>query len=249
MKYLDSLKKLGLEEKEQDIYLALLQLESAPAHRVATKTGLKRSTVYDILYRLVNDGFASEVLVHGTKTFIATPPEKLNYILENQKRNLEQDLPYLLSISNTKPLKPKVSYHYGILGIKSLYEDTLSSLTAGDEILAYVATDTVSELDDYVRDYVKRRAEKGISLRGIYQDSSELQKYLDKNDDELRISRLADHRLFPIKNEINIYSNKMIIITYKPEAFGILIESKEVADTQRAIFEMAWQGVERNKNS
>ena len=115
-------------------------------------------------------------------------------------------------------------------------------MKSGDEILAYVANDTVKYLEEYALDYVKRRVEKNINLRGIYQDTPELKKYLGSDTAQLRLFKLADSKFFTLKNEINIYADKMIILTYSPEPFGVLIESKEIADTQRAIFEMAWRG-------
>jgi sugar-specific transcriptional regulator TrmB len=243
MKYLDSLKNLGLDEREQEVYLALLQLESATATRIAAKTGQKRSTIYDTLYRLLNVGFVSEVEMHNTKVFLATPPEKLKEIVENKKRDLESDLPYLLSIYNQKPMKPKVSYFYGLSGIKQLYDDTLATCEKDDEILAYVTNETVEYIDDYSARYVERRVAKGIKIRGIYQDTEGISKYLADNEGQLRTSKVVSRDDYLLKNEINIYANKIIIITYSPEPYGILIESKAIVDTQRAIFEMAWQGI------
>ena len=37
-----------------------------------------------------------------------------------------------------------------------------------------------------------------------------------------------------------IYDNKTAIISFAQEIFGVIIESKEMSDTNRAIFEMAW---------
>ncbi|MEK7143043.1 MAG: hypothetical protein AAB785_02435 [Patescibacteria group bacterium] len=113
----------------------------------------------------------------------------------------------------------------------------------GDEILAYVTRETPEALGDYTIDYVHRRVAKGIYLRGIYNDSPKIRKYLIQNKEQLRESKIASFKKFPLKNEINIYANKVIIITYRPEPFGVMIESQEVADTQRAIFEMAWRGI------
>lgn len=243
MQYLQSLEKLGFNQKEQEVYFALLQLEKATANGVAQKANLKRPTTYDILYRLQKQGFIYESVENKKRYFVAHQPEKLLDILESQKRELKNDLPVLASIFNTNPKKPKVAYFTGFEGIKQLYEDTLSSLKSGDEILAYVANDTVKYLEEYALDYVKRRVEKNINLRGIYQDTPELKKYLGSDTAQLRLFKLADSKFFTLKNEINIYADKMIIITYAPEPFGVLIESKEIAQTQRAIFEMAWNGL------
>lgn len=90
---------------------------------------------------------------------------------------------------------------------------------------------TVEYLEDYAIDYVKRRVAKGITVRGIYQDTPGLKKYLEKDKEQLRTSKVADAKLFPMDNEIEIYADKVIIVTYFPEPFGVMIESKEVANT------------------
>lgn len=243
MQYLASLEKLGLEQKEQQIYLTLLQLEKATANQIALKADIKRPTTYDILARLQKEGFVAETTENDKRLFIATPPDKLNELLDEKKRQLDYDLPLLLSIYNSKTNRPKVAYYEGLEGIRQLYEDTLATLKEGDEILAFVTNDTIKYLKDYAVEYVRRRAEKGIFLRGIYENTPELAAHLEKNIEELRSAKTVDPGFFPLKNEINIYANKVIMITYAPEPYGVMIESNEIADTQRSIFEMAWNGI------
>ena len=60
----------------------------------------------------------------------------------------------------------------------------------------------------------------------------------------LREIRLVSVKDFPITNEINIYDNKVAIVSFsedEAELFGVIIESKEVAETQQQIFKMAWR--------
>lgn len=240
MRILHSLEKLGLEYKEQLVYVALLQLERATANEIAYKANLKRPTTYDILYRLRAGGVIAEVKEGKKRKFVAQPPEQLLTLLDEQKRAVEQDLPQLLSIYNTKTKRPKVAYFEGVDGIKQLYEDTLLVTPNGGEILAYVTKDTVDALPEYTADYVRRRVAKNITLRGIYESSPAVKRYLAKNKEQRRQARVLNNAQ-PLDNEINIYGDRMIIITHKPEPFGVQIESKEIADTQRTIFELAWR--------
>ena len=46
----------GLSEHESEIYIALLKAGRVTANRIATITGLKRSTTYDNLSLLMNKG-------------------------------------------------------------------------------------------------------------------------------------------------------------------------------------------------
>jgi len=242
MEYLKSLQSLGLNQNEQEVYFALLQLEKATANQIAYKSGVKRPTTYDILYRLRQEGYIAETIEGKKRKFVAHSPEKLQEILFEKQRILEKDLPKLISIYNTKAKKPKVVYYEGLEGLKQLYYDSLSSLNNGDEILAYVTVKTPEVIPDYTANYVKKRVEKGISIRGLYNNSPKMRGYLKKNKEQLRTTRVLDSKKFPFENEINIYKDKIVIGTYEPEPYGIIIESKQIADTQRVIFELAWRG-------
>ncbi len=242
MQYLKSLEKLGFNSKEQNVYFTLLQLETATANEIANKSGIKRPTTYDILYRLSSQGFIFETHENDKRKFTARSPEKILEIIDEQKRELKSDLPELLGIFNTKPKKPKVVYFEGTEGVKQLYEDTLSSCKADDEILSYITDDVIS-YSFYNEDYIKRRVEKGITSRAISVATDAMRRIISRDIERKRVTRLVSKKDFPLKNEINIYANKIIIITHKPEPFGMLIESSEIAATQRAIFEMAWSGI------
>lgn len=247
MEYLKSLQNLGLNPKEQEVYFALLQLEKATANQIAYKSGIKRPTTYDILYRLTQEGFIAQTQEGKKRMFIAHSPEILQELLHEKQRALAKDIPELMSIYNTISKKPKVTYYEGAAALKRVYNDTLRTLKSGDEILAYVTSKTASEFSDYFSDYVTNRVEKGIRLRGIYNDSPEMRTFLDSNKEQLRTARVLDVKKFPMENEINIYADKVIIGTYTPEPFAIMIESKQIADTQRVIFELAWEGATENE--
>jgi len=52
---------------------------------------------------------------------------------------------------------------------------------------------------------------------------------------------LVSPEKFDFTNEINIYDDKVAIISFKNELIGMIIESTEIANSQRAIFNMCWQ--------
>ncbi len=243
MNYLKSLFKLGLNAKEQDVYLALLQLEKATVNAIAKKAGTKRPTTYDILDRLKNGGFVADFFDGKKHYFTANSPEQILAFLDDQKREIQNDLPTLLGLYNAKIDMPKFTHFDGFSGIKELYENSLSALKKGDEILAFVTNQTPAALPEYVADYVQKRSRAGIRVRGIYNDSLIIRQYLRQNPAELENAKIVRYEDFPMKNEVNIYTNNVAIITYKPKPFGVLIVSKEIADTERAIFEMAWRGL------
>ncbi len=87
----------------------------------------------------------------------------------------------------------------------------------------------------------------GIRLRGISPDDVAGRRVHGEDTDKLREIRLVPAKDFDFQNEINIYDHKVAICSFDSglkgdkDMFGVIIESKEVAETQRQIFEMAWR--------
>jgi len=245
-----SLGQLGLTKIQVKVYLALLQLKEATIQEIVDKSKIKRTTVYHSLNILVTRNLATFVDKGWHRQYFAENPKKVLFTfrerqddLKQQEKEFLQVLPDLASLYTTKITQPKVAYYDGIEGIKQLYEDTLITLKKNDEILAYVADYEIPELEAYMHDYVLRRAKKGIKARGIAENKPGIKEFTKENKKQLRTTKLVNEGQFNLENEINIYADKVIIIAFKPEPFGVLIESKAIANTQRAIFEMAWRGI------
>ena len=49
---------------------------------------------------------------------------------------------------------------------------------------------------------------------------------------------------FHCSSKTNIYKNKIAIANYEKDIFGMIIESEEIARSQKAVFELAWRGAE-----
>lgn len=55
----------------------------------------------------------------------------------------------------------------------------------------------------------------------------------------MRQTKFLPQESMTFSPEINIYNNKMLIASWK-EKMAIIIESKELADLQKLIFNMLW---------
>lgn len=245
------LQKIGLSDKDSEVYLACLELGTQPASVIAKKAGLKRPTTYLILEGLLKRGLVSEYTGSNVKYFTAVSPEYLlNYVekqrreLTSHQRELEQYLPQFQSLTNPYTLSPRVRFYEGIEGVERVMDETL---TAEGEILNYVDIDKWfmrEDLKQYILAYAKRRADKKIPLRAIVIDSEFARKYTGEDypgDQSLTSRRFFPKEIANFHNEINIYNNKVAICSIgKHELLGVIIESKEIADSQRAIFELGW---------
>lgn len=258
------LQKVGLSNKDAEVYLACLELGTQPASVIAKKAGLKRPTTYLILEGLVKRGLVSEYTGSNVKYFTAVAPEYLLSFVEKQRRELtshqreiEQYLPQFEALSNPYSLNPKVRFYEGIEGVERVMNDTLVS---SETILCYSTIDDWFSREDtkqYLLWYGKQRVRvKKIPLRSMHPDTLLARKYLEDDYPEIKTDqgkRLSHFRWLPkdiqiFSNEINIYDNKLAIVCLsKHELLGVLIESESIASTQKSIFEVAWRSAQPAK--
>jgi len=252
MEIKDFLKSFGLNKNQSKVYLTILQLGSSTIQELANKSNTKRTTVYSVLDVLIKNGLVTFYQKGQNRIYSAEDPKKIATNLENQiqkikqtKSDFEDILPELRTVFNTSLSKPKIKFYEGEDGIREVYEETLE-LKRGEEILAYASAEQIYKYmhKSFVKDYLPKRIEKGILQRALVEDSG-LGRAHQKNDkSELRKTRLVSQKKFPFSNEINIFKNKMFIASFK-ELFAVVIESKDIADMQRAIFELAWLGAKK----
>jgi len=85
-----TLKKIGLNEKEIKVYLALLKSGKIKPSALAKVTKLNRATLYNIAKSLLSKGIITEDIGGKILHFSPLPPNKLGNILEQSKRELKE---------------------------------------------------------------------------------------------------------------------------------------------------------------
>jgi HTH-type transcriptional regulator, sugar sensing transcriptional regulator len=242
----NQLTELGFSPKEASVYLALLELGPSTTTEISRMAKINRTTGYDILESLVSNGLINPIGEAKIQKFVAENPDKVIVFLENKIKQSQEKLkqaynllPELFSVYNEKE-KPKVKYYEGIERVKEAFEDTL---TAKKEILAYaVGTDAFDAVGEkYLRDYFRRRVGKNIKVRVIAPNDPASLRTLERDKEEMRESLVVPKDKFYFTTETNIYNDKIITVSWR-EKFAVLIESKEIADTQKKVFELAWLG-------
>lgn len=236
---------VGFSEKEAGLYLAGLQLGSAPASDYSKAAGLNRVTAYNVLEDMVRRGFFTHERKARGKRYTPVAPEFLAVEVRKHAEAVERVLPELRSLQGSAYRKPHVRYFEGWEGIRRVYEDTLMAKT---ELLNFANSAVVRQYwPEYDEQYVDERVKRGIRLRGIAPDDAAGRRVHGEDRKRIREIRLVPAKDFDFTNEINIYDHKVAICSFdsglrgKNDMFGIIIESKEVAETKRQIFEMAWR--------
>lgn len=243
-KLISKLCEFGLSPKEALAYVALLSIGTAGARDVSSKSQLNRSTAYVLLESLVKKGLASISVQEGSRYYIPSPPERLVQGLEDDARlaaerlgEAKSMLPELKSMYVGVGPKPRVTFYEGPEGIETVYEDTLSS---SETIRAYASIENMHAiLPHYFPAYYQRRTNKGIDIRSIHPNTEEAQIRTQHDSEESRDSALVPTDPYDFSPEINIYDNKIVFMSLR-EKFGLIIESEELANAMKKIFELSW---------
>lgn len=243
-----TLSKIGLSDKEVSIYMVSLRLGSQPASIISKHTNINRTTIYDIFESLIKKGLASKV-DKGIATYfqVLDPSNLINYLernkneyirsIEKQKKDIEEALPAIKSLENPASTKPKVQFFEGEKGMREAYENTLKST---EPIRAYANVEDMHKgLPNFFPEYYKRRKDSGIHIKSISPDNKLSLERHKHDKEEIREMKLVDKNKYEFSPELNIYDNKVLIASWQ-EKMAILIESQEIADLHKKMYDLLW---------
>lgn len=254
----DILSQLGLSEKETKVYLALLQLEHSTVQWIAKKSGINRTTVYDILETLQQKGLARFYVKKGGKYFVAADPEKL-VEMEEQKmqkqqsllENLKKGLPELLSIYNSKKIKPKIQFFDSSEHLEEMYMNMYGQGKAQEDCIEYASWGEKPEVlpDIFPQEtrnkLLEHRKKHKIFIRQVAIKSNYTKDWIKPEYGKKRFKevRLISKNGFDFGANLETYNNRIIIVQFNKETglTGILIESRELCQMIRTMFEFMWQ--------
>ena len=240
--------KTGLSDRQLKVYKVLLKLGRGTVAEVMREARMNRTTGYSVLDSLVGKGLVSISGKEPKQEYVAESPDHLLEFLNREAEEVRERvkevkdlIPELKSIHNVAG-RPKVMFYEGEEGLERVYED---SLTAHEPIRAYAnINDLRDKLPSYFQTYFKRRAEKGIAIRGIVPADAAAIEHSTRDKQELREMALVPEDKYYFSPEINIYDDKIMIASWK-ENLGIIIQSKEIADAMKTGFELAWAEAKR----
>jgi sugar-specific transcriptional regulator TrmB len=244
----------GLSEKEAQTYLVLLHYGTRPTSFVAKKAQLNRGTAYVMLHALLAKGLVTKTTKRKVQYFAAFPPQMLLSQLErkaedlsNAKTKLREALPALEGLLNPLASKPSIQYLEGKEGARTALETTL---TAQDKTLR--AFLSLVDMNDYIgagyfHDYTKRRIALGYSLHAIRapeKDKAAISRdaasreYLASKKHRRDVRYVSGDLVFPVT--MYLFDNKIAVISSKEEDFSLIIESRELSEMQKKLFEVLW---------
>jgi sugar-specific transcriptional regulator TrmB len=239
MDLLKTLESIGFKKPEAKVYLAALELGDAPAAAIAKKARIKRPSAYVLLKALTQKGYISSYIKRGVAYFSARDPKIVIDTAYEKAKVAKEALPDLAAVvpSGLKS-KPRIQYFEGYDGLVSIMEDSL--VVPNKKIYAWADVELAwNTLKDYYPSYIKKKNERNIFPVAIMVDNERARIFKEKASIEHRDVRLVPADKYPMSNEINIYDDKVSIISHR-DMMGVIIQNREIADTQRSIFKMCW---------
>lgn len=241
--YSKELENAGLSSNEARVYLASLELGETSAARISKKSGVKRSTVYLAIENLKQKNLISGFRKGGRTVFFAESPKKLESNAKQAVLTLENIMPELLAITNALDVKPSVRYFEGRGGLKELFNDILKYPKG--EVLEWYSESFISEFDEefFSGYFTKERVKKEVRARAIIPDSPSMRSLSEKNQLQLRRTKLISPDEYNMRAEINVYGQKKVSIIAFKEEVGLIIESPLIYESMKTIFELVWKYV------
>lgn len=241
----EALAEFGFSKKESAVYLAITKLQHANANQVAKEAGVERTTVYDILEDLTKRGVVTKSIVGKRQTYIAEPPERLQDILHRQQSALATALPAFHALQGKNARKPAVRFYTTIENIK----DALMATVKGHEKLRRDFASVEHIVDFLGQRFIERQIETRVrngtrvrSLRAIPSKRgwSERDWYLRTNDPKI----LREVRYLPkaavFEPAVFVHDSTVTVISSKVESFALVIESPELSQAMKTLFDAAW---------
>ncbi|EKD24228.1 MAG: hypothetical protein ACD_81C00076G0006 [uncultured bacterium] len=240
MDIIKELVRQGLSARKSEVYLAILELGRATTIDIAHKTGIKRTTVYDIVLDLLQMGYITESKKGKRRLFIAEDPSTLLSKNEDRLSSFKELLPFLTEIRNQSTPKPAIRFYDGFVGAKAIMEELL--LVEQKEQFFWSSMSDLIDLfgNIYMERWVKRRVKREVISRVLLTNQSKIPEYyLQSNKKVLReIKWLPKEYVF--SGVLCIFDNKVAYISSRQESFGFIIESKELAQIMKLIFQSSW---------
>ena len=175
---------MGLDEKTEKVYVALLKLADAPAAKVARESGLKRTSVYHVLENLASMGLASSYIHRGVKRYAAENPSRLKAFFEQKAILAERLTPILQNLINEPASKVKIKFFDSLEGLRGISEEAF-----------FWRTSHGAELD-----LLTFQAEKAIGFEFKFADAPKTTKSMHQAITDLKLDHL--YVIYPGQREI-----------------------------------------------
>lgn len=240
------LRSLGFTDSESRLYLVALEAGPSTVQDLAKKAKISRVTAYAAIDALMRNSLMSTLQQGKKRLFSAESPDRLIAFMHARMQHMQSTLKEVeSSVEELRLLqrgeKPVVKMFTGKEGIRAIQEDIL--------LVAPKALDEFMNFDEVERLYPGVEYPEFFKKLDRIQPKRRLVFYL--NDGKGLTPGFVDEHIAVIKGpevnklfaDIMVYGNRVALSTLRGELICILIESQDLADGFRMMFDHVWKDV------
>lgn len=235
------LEELGLNEREAQVYEALLRLGECPVADILQVTQLHPQLIYRALDSLVVKGLVIISYRRHRKYVRAEDPRYLERLESERLAKLRQSLPDLLALQKGSK-DAVVRVEKGAEAVRAHRARIIDDLPENSQldIIGGSGDKFFITMGERLTEVERKRIKKKIIRRIL---SFRSQRELFESNDPFK--KLTEYRYldieYPVPSSTLIYGNKVALYIWTSDPLVIDIENAEAADSYRSYFQALWQ--------
>lgn len=242
-------KQIGLTTKHAAVFEVLLNRPGATPVVLARETKLNRSSLYRYLEELRVKGLVELVMGNKSSKYRANPDGLSQYLVSEESRveNLKRTIPSLVAELRKQEVAggSEIKYYQGVEGLKQMLWNIVAS---GEDYAGLGYEDWNTSVGKvYAERLRSKNMETGVKSREITNLIDDSFEYTHIGRDYGRVyeHQWIDPKILEIKHDTYIYGDVFAYYYhYEGEYFGVEIHNREIARTERQMFEILWRMAE-----
>lgn len=238
---------IGLSPNEGQIYEVLLELKEAGAGEIATKSGVHRRNVYDVLQRLLEKGLVYQVFGKGDITYRAVDPGKLSEFLTEKQEKLAAVMPNLEATFRSAARTEEAYIYKGVEGMKNYLRDLLR---VGEDAYFIAAKGAWFDprLTTFLQGFLKEAERRNITYHHLF--DAAIRGVLPTVPQTVK----PPYKFLPAKyatgSMVDIFGDHVVLFTgaglakIEDDMTLFVLVSRPLADSFRTWFQLIWDQTE-----
>ncbi|MEK7649084.1 MAG: helix-turn-helix domain-containing protein [Patescibacteria group bacterium] len=245
MSILGSLREMGLNDAEVDIYKVLLGIGASPASMVAKQTGIKRTTTYSILQNLKEKGFVGGYYKNDCQFFYAERPERVANRYENRLQSFMKIIPELVKNGVRQEEIEGVHPIATVAELKNFYRDMLEEYKRKSYSIIGNSQNWEALDPEFFVQFRKDRARNTITTRLLLDTRS-----VGINPKDSKLLRTWKYLPpgYAFDGVIDIFDNKVLIISTELRSLAVIIGIPAMVGMFKVLFQILWDMLPEEKN-
>jgi len=238
------LTQLGLTDTEANVYLTLVKLGEGKLGEIQKEINISSSSAHQCLKSLIQKGLISFILKNNIKYYCPSPPNSLKQLLAKpreelaqREKQLEKLIPHLQKVEKLKTIAQTAEVFVGFTGLRSAFQRLCNPVIPKEETYFLHKYDESSVRIAH-KFFTKLEIDaeyRHIPAKGVC--STAYKAYFEKRQTVVQV-KYTDH---PIPSNVNIYADKILIISWSEQPLAFLIQSQQITNIFKDFFHELWK--------